>query len=74
MITGSGRWAPRTAGDPRDGELHQLFGPLPEHFDLESWDESVGVDVRYSRSDQPPAVADNRSTIWICEFRPDADV
>ena len=37
------------AGDPRDGELHQVFGgTLPPTFDLEPWDDDPDAeDARY---------------------------
>lgn len=61
----------RTPGDPRDGELHGLLGDLPEHFDLEPWEEweDQEDDVRYFRSDSPPIVDDEGRTVWIYEYR-----
>jgi hypothetical protein len=60
-------------GDPRDGELHQLFGEPPDHFDVQLGDESAGDFVRYIRSDSASIVDDGGRTVWIYEFRPDAD-
>ncbi len=66
--------APRQ-GDPRDGELHQLFGPLPDFFDLEpcdEQDESAEDYVRYFRSDASSPITDAEGrTVWIYESRPD---
>jgi hypothetical protein len=64
--------------DPRDGELHQLFGPLPDHFDLEPWDddpddESTEGYVRYFKSDRAPLEDDEGRTVWLYEFRPDGE-
>ena len=64
--------------DPRDGELHQLFGPLPDHLDLEPWDDDPGEEsaeghVRYVRSDRAPLVDDDGRTIWLYEFRPNGE-
>ncbi len=64
-----------TAGDPRDGELHQVFGALPDHFDLEPWDEEelAGGDVRYFRADAPPIVDQEGRTVWRYEYRGDTE-
>ena len=64
--------------DPRNGELHQLLGALPDQFDLEPWDddpddESAEGYATYFRSDAPPFEDDEGRTIWLYEFRPDSD-
>ena len=61
-------------GDRRDGELHQVFGPLPAHFDLEPWDDAPDAgDARYARADRPPE-RNNGRLIWVYELRrPDVE-
>ena len=63
--------------DPRDGELHQLHGELPDHFDLEPWDEDPDEadvrDARYFKVDTPPVVDEEGRLVWLYEFRSDAD-
>ena len=54
-------------GDPRDGELHQFFGRLRDHFDLESWDDQ-GDDPRYVRDAITPCVEEDGRTIWIYRY------
>lgn len=63
--------APRS-GDPRDGELHQTFGPLVEQFDLEPWDDDTGSseDAHYVRSSAPPNLDDEGRLVWTSEYRP----
>lgn len=64
-------------GDPRDGELHQLYGELPDHFDLEPWDEDPNKDeasdrdARYFKKAAPPVVDDEGRLVWLYEFRAD---
>ena len=55
--------------DPRDGEVHQFFGPLPRHFDLEPQDGSDAPDAHYVRSDVPPDTDGEGRTVWIYEYR-----
>ena len=58
-------------GDPRDGELHQFSGALPEHFDLEPWDDASQTgDAHYVRSTDPPVTDDEGRTVWIFEYKP----
>ena len=57
-----------TPGDPRDGELHQIRGPLPSHFDLEPWEEtSAEGDVRYHRTEDAPVVDENNHTLAVVD-------
>jgi hypothetical protein len=74
-VTGDAYWIMTVGapipGDPRDGELHQCFGSLPDHFDLEPWEEVPGaVDARYVRAAGPPVIDEQGRTVWVYEFRP----
>jgi hypothetical protein len=61
--------APR-AGDPRDGELHEFFGPLKDHFDLEPWDDdSRDEDARYYKQAGPPEFDENGRAVWLYVYR-----
>lgn len=73
-LADGGRWV-RTVGGPapgdqRDGELHQVFDDeLPEHFDLEPWDDAVdAADARYVRRNSPPFVDEDGREIWLYDF------
>lgn len=55
-------------GDPRDGELHQFFGPLRDQFDLEP--PVDGADARYVRDTDTPPVEEDGRTIWIYRYQP----
>ncbi len=58
-------------GDPRDGELHQLLGDLPEQFDLEPWEEQDdAADARYIRRDSPPILDANGREVWLYDYQP----
>lgn len=62
--------APRP-GDPRDGEVHQLFGTLPDAFDLEPWDgDSDGVDAHYVQDQTSPPVEEDGRTVWQYIYAP----
>jgi hypothetical protein len=53
-------------------ELHQLFGELPEHFDLEPPEADKPVAAMSNTSDQTHAqIVDGEGRrIWIYELRP----
>ena len=75
-----------TEGDPRDGELHQVWSTeLPAHSDLESWDAeqygewdesepydpAIAGDARYWRNPaEPPGVHDDGRPVWTYHFVP----
>jgi hypothetical protein len=58
-------------GDPRDGELHQFFGELPDDFDLEPWDDDPeGVDAHYVKDTASPSVMEEGRRIWRFVYQP----
>lgn len=58
-------------GDPRDGELHQVYGRPPSAFDLEPWDDDAdGVDAHYVREDGPPSIEEDGRTVWRYIYSP----
>jgi hypothetical protein len=57
--------------DPRDGELHQLFGRLPDSFDLEPWDDELGgLDAHYVRDPHAAPVEEDGRLIWQYNYSP----
>jgi hypothetical protein len=67
-----------TPDDPRDGELHQFSGALPERFYLEAWSEDESGDgadeqpaAHYVRSASPPRTDADGRTIWLYEYQPE---
>ncbi len=66
--------APAT-GDRRDGELHQILGPLPDAFDLEPWDDDVRGEgyAHYVLATDPPVPDEEGRMVWSYEYRPRTD-
>lgn len=56
-------------GDQRDGELHQFFGDLPDHFDLESWDDEADDDARYVRDPGAQPTEEDGRTVWNYHYQ-----
>ena len=57
--------------DPRDGELHQLFGRLPDSFDLEPWDDELdGLDAHYVRDPHAAPVEEDGRLIRQYNYSP----
>lgn len=55
-------------GDPHDGESHQFFGPLRDHFDPEPPDD--GPTARYVRDPAEPTVEEHGRSIWNDKYQP----
>jgi hypothetical protein len=59
------------SGDPRDGELHQFLGRLPDAFDLEPWDDDLdGVEAHYVRDTSAPPETDEGRLVWKFIYSP----
>lgn len=51
--------------------MHELLGALPDHFDLEPWEDSPCVgEARYWRTAQGPQIDESGRQVWTHEYRP----